>query len=275
MQIVFERELIKTYLPSLIPGLKQAAFSKEEVNFYYNTKFKQYPAALVFRTGEDDKGFRPCYHFEDDSAPGEKKTSGSYFPYKQSYSIRVFVEKQSEMIRLRDRMRFQYQKNPYVILKGYSTDLPNFPIGLWLTSLLIEDIRSSSDEKGAQRAITFNFEANLVISDLEEVEELEEVFFSGNTQSKSKLSVPDNLTVDSVAGGFIPSWDLDVNASSYTIEVYIDGVLHDTITQALPDTEYHYSELEGKEVVLTLRAIGDEKNFISSHTTEQLKTTIL
>lgn len=179
MQVNFEKNLVQKYIPYLVPDVRNVAFAKEEVSFYFDARFNAYPSVLIFRTESDDKGFRVKYEYDDNASPGEPMTTGNYFPHRQGYTLKVFVEKQSEMIRLRDAMRIRYQKNPYVKLLGYSLDYPEMQIGLWLTRLEVEDIRSSYDEKGAQRVISFDFEVNLVISDVEIVPEIEEYRIGG------------------------------------------------------------------------------------------------
>lgn len=175
MQVNFEKNLILNYIPYLVPNLRRALFAKEDIDAYFNAKFLTYPIALAYRTEEDDKSFRVRYQFDDDAAPGGVMTSGNYYTYKQGYSVKIFVEKRTEASYLRDAIRMRYQKNPYVNLLGYCEEYPKFPIGLWMTSLTVEDIRTSSSEIGAQRCVSFNFEVNLVISDVDIVPEILDV----------------------------------------------------------------------------------------------------
>lgn len=178
MQVHFERSLVTKYSPYLIPHLKKCIFAKDEVDVYFSSKLTKFPFSLIYRTSDDDFSFRRRLQFDDNASPGKTMTTGDYYPYKQSYSMKVFVEKNSEMLKLRDAMRMRYQKDPYVILHDYSEEYPSLPIGIWLTRLGLEDIRSSSSEIGARRCIGFDFEVNLVMTDLEVVPEIEDIEYN-------------------------------------------------------------------------------------------------
>ena len=131
MIIEFETALATDYIPKMIPGLKSVKFATEESAFYQDAHVTKYPSVLVHRD-DSSPDFCQRYSVQDD----QTLEYITLFPYIQPYIIRVFVEKQTEAVAVRDRIRLYHYRNPYVIFPY--DEMSNFNIGLRLLRLSIE-----------------------------------------------------------------------------------------------------------------------------------------
>lgn len=163
----FEKALIETYVPYLVPQLRDIKFSSDEEAFYQDEKIVKYPSVRVYR--DDAKpSFTERYELVDD----ETHEKVWCWPYEQPYQIAIYCEKQTEAIKIRDQFRRNQWRQAYV---KFELDGEPCHIGTRLLELTITSDRDNYNEKGAKRVVSALLWTKLVLTDREEVPEIKEV----------------------------------------------------------------------------------------------------
>lgn len=163
----FEKALIETYVPYLVPQLRDIKFSSDEESFYQDNKILKYPSVRVFR--DDSKpSFCERYELVDD----DTKERVWCWPYEQPYQIAIYCEKQTEAIQIRDELRRRQWRQAYV---KFELDGEPCHIGTRLLELTITSDRDNYNEKGAKRIVNALIWTKLVLCDNETVPEIKEV----------------------------------------------------------------------------------------------------
>lgn len=156
-QDLFDKALTESYIPLLVPNVRQVVWAKSEESFEWGDKSIKYPSVLITR--EDQTGFNFVWGVavEDDSELKGCKIYPADFVYK----LKVFVERGVEMISIRDYIRVLYNDNPYVKFPWFGDD--DFKVGLRFVDLTMDEDRSNFDTRGACRAVSFYFQCRLLI----------------------------------------------------------------------------------------------------------------
>lgn len=166
MIVEFETALFEKYIPYLVPDLKELQFSSDENAFLREEQIKKYPCVLVNRLDSNPTLVQRYQFVDTDSSVLQA------YPFNQTYVIKIYVEKEQEMLSRRIKLRELIAKEPYIdfyIDKTEESEGEKISIGLWLQSIGVETLASNYDKKGAKRCITINFLTHLVMSWGEEV----------------------------------------------------------------------------------------------------------
>jgi len=190
MQDTFETALAYTYIPKLIPGVKEIVFSNDVAGFEWVDRQIKYPSALVVRNDlATEFVLRYPMYFQDTHNAAE------VYPADITYTIKAYVEKQVEMIALRDHMRVAFQTDPYVRFQWM--DDPYFPIGLRFVKISTTDERSNYDERGAARVVDLTFQCRvLIIGARDDIPEIEEIRMQMNGYAEKIKNSHTNVVVD-------------------------------------------------------------------------------
>lgn len=180
----YEKSLVEDYILKLVPQVAELKFAAGDEAFYRDEKILKYPAVRVYR---EDSQPAFCERYTLVTNDGEVVTC---WPYDQPYTIRVYVEKQTEAIAVRDFMRIAHFKNPYV---KFELDGTPVEIGVRLLQIQIVSDRDNYDEKGAKRAVEFTMLSRLVLRADEEVPVIKKVIIRvNNGQRKVEVSYNDS-----------------------------------------------------------------------------------
>lgn len=181
----YEKALMENYVLQLVPQVAELKFAAGDEAFYRDEKILKYPAVRVYR---EDSQPSFCEHYTLQTNEGESITC---WPYDQPYTIRVYVEKQTEAISVRDYMRIAHFKNPYV---HFELDDTPIKIGVRLLQIQITSDRDNYDEKGAKRVVEFTMTSRLVLRADETIPVIKKVIIRMNKGVKKLEVTYDELT---------------------------------------------------------------------------------
>lgn len=152
----YEKSLVENYVLYLVPQAEMIKFASGDEAFYRDDQYIKYPAVLVNRE-DNQPQFCDRYDLVDDET-GEIIAA---WPYDQPYTIKVYVEKQTEAIAIRNQMRIAYAKDPYI---RFELDGTPVAIGVRLLQIEITSDRDNYDNKGARRVVEFTMQSRLVLT---------------------------------------------------------------------------------------------------------------
>lgn len=150
----YEANILK-YVNEIFPKIELATYSKESEMFNAMSSVTRFPA-FYYSRGDQVWEFNKIFKISDETGVY------SFIPYEQSYSGKILVENQKDAIIYASKLRFAWNKNPYLEVTYLNNKLK---VGLRLLGISIGEERYADNRKGAMRYVQLNWKSQLFFSD--------------------------------------------------------------------------------------------------------------
>lgn len=176
----FEIGLVR-HLLAFDKGLKRIEFSNNyDTNLDILGKSVQYPVCLVERQIGDDTVFPKSYDYED------RHNVSKFFTMTITYRVKIWYEKMSTALVKLQRLRFFFEKNPYIYITDYTGDDkegggdPNeqgnnfvYHFGMRFMYIGIQEDMYNDNPQGARRCVIATFQSTIPFDEYEEFKLIE------------------------------------------------------------------------------------------------------
>ena len=204
----YEAEL-HTVIKELIPNVKALTYADTDMLLDALSDVRKFPCAYYTRNLEEWTSPR-IYNF-DEIAKDEATLKYDVSHLKvnvieQHYTLRVFVEKQSEALELANRLVCTWDMHPYLdvtwewntdyIMDDNATTENNERINMFYTGCKVGEVRPSNDKKGSMRYVeltrTSQYMLNFALPTIKDAQLVDIVRFYVATDGTKTLGTPIN-----------------------------------------------------------------------------------
>lgn len=165
------------YLRNLIPNLKELTYANSDDMFYAMSDVRKFPCAYYMRE-EDEWSLPRIYKFdtytEDEETHTYTKERLSVSVIEQHYKLRIYVEKQSEMLELANRLTVSWSEHPHLNVSWEWT--PSYigndtattdnleRVNMFFTGCRVGEVRPSNDTKGSYRYVELTWTSQMLLN---------------------------------------------------------------------------------------------------------------